>query len=53
VQDPAAFWRPIINDFRPVGNISSWRADEVMRFFVDRNQDNPTRSLFQLLKLNL
>ncbi len=44
------FWRPIINDFNPVGQV---RPEDVARFFVDRKEDDPTRSLFQLLKLSL
>lgn len=44
------FWRPIINDFRPVGTI---HPDEVARFFIDRQEGNPTRSLLQLLAVSL
>ncbi len=44
------FWRPIINDFNPVGPV---RPEEVTRFFVDRKENDPTRSLVQLWKLSL
>jgi hypothetical protein len=43
------FWRPIINDFNPVGEI---RPDEVARFFVDRKENDPQRSRVQRLKLS-
>ena len=35
------FWRPISNDFNPVGQV---RPEDVARFFVDRKEDDPTRS---------
>ncbi len=44
------FWRPIINDFNPVGQI---RPDEVARFFVDRKEKDPNRSRVQRLKRSL
>lgn len=44
------FWRPIINDFQPVGPV---RPEDVRRFFVDRHEADPTRSLVQQLKSNL
>src|SRR5688500_15165224 len=44
------FWRPIINDFNPVGRV---RPDENERFFVDRHESEPTQSLVQRLQLNL
>jgi len=43
------FWRPIINDFNPIGPV---RPEDVSRFFVDRQADDPTRSPLQLLKLS-
>lgn len=43
------FWRPIINDFNPVGQAL---PQDVRRFFVDRNEGDPTRSLLKQLKLN-
>lgn len=46
---PQEFWRPIINDFQPIGPP---RPDQVGRFFVDRHEDDPTRSLVQRLKSN-
>jgi hypothetical protein len=49
METPREFWRPIVNDFRPVGQV---RPEEVIRFFVDRHEDDPTRSLLQRLKLN-
>jgi hypothetical protein len=49
LQTAREFWRPIVNDFRPVGQV---RPDEVIHFFVDRHEDDPTRSLLQRLKLN-
>jgi hypothetical protein len=42
------FWRPIINDFNPLGQV---RPEDIERFFVDRNEDDPTRSLLRLLDL--
>jgi len=45
----AEFWRPIINDFNPIGPV---RPEDVSRFFVDRREDDPTRSPLQLLKLS-
>jgi hypothetical protein len=50
VETVREFWRPIINDFRPVGLV---RPEDVSRFFVDRKEDDPARSLVQLLKLSL
>lgn len=44
------FWRPIINDFNPVGRV---RPEDNERFFVDRSEASPTRSMVQRLKLNL
>jgi hypothetical protein len=44
------FWKPIINDFNPVGQA---RPEDVKRFFVDRNEEDPTQSLLRQLKLNL
>ncbi|MGE0822797.1 MAG: hypothetical protein AB7G75_12775 [Candidatus Binatia bacterium] len=44
------FWRPIINDFNPVGRV---RFEDVQRFFVDRHEEDPTRSIIQRLKVNL
>lgn len=44
------FWRPIINDFNPVGTV---RPELVQRFFVDRNENDPTRSLIQQLQLDI
>jgi hypothetical protein len=41
------FWRPIINDFQPVGPV---RPEQVRRFFVDRFEDDPTQSLIRQLK---
>jgi hypothetical protein len=38
------FWRPIINDFNPMGTV---RPDFMQRYFVDRNENDPTRSLIQ------
>jgi hypothetical protein len=43
------FWRPIINDFNPVGQA---RPEDVKRFFVDRSEKDPTRSLVQRLELS-
>ncbi len=43
------FWRPIMNDFNPVGQV---RPEDVARFFVNRHKDNPTQSPLQLLKLS-
>lgn len=42
------FWRPIINDFNPVEQV---RVEDVARFFVDRNEDDPVRSLISSWKL--
>jgi hypothetical protein len=50
METPRQFWRPIINDFRPVGQI---RPEDVDRFFVDRKEGDPTRSMVQRLKLSL
>jgi hypothetical protein len=50
VETVRQFWRPIINDFNPVGVV---RPEDVARFFVDRHADDPTRSLVQRLTLNL
>jgi hypothetical protein len=50
LETPREFWRPIINDFRPVGPV---RPEDVSRFFVDRKEDDPDRSLVQGLKLSL
>lgn len=44
------FWRPIINDFNPVGAV---RPEDVAKFFVDRYASDPTRSLVQRLQVNL
>jgi hypothetical protein len=49
LQTAREFWRSIVNDFRPVGQV---RPEEIIRFFVDRHEDDPTRSLLQRLKLN-
>ena len=38
-----------MNDFNPVGQV---RPEDVARFFVNRNKDNPTQSPLQLLKLS-
>lgn len=43
------FWRPILNDFNPIGPV---RPEDVSRFFVDRWEADPTRSCLQLLKLS-
>ncbi|MGH9940101.1 MAG: hypothetical protein ACREAM_28000, partial [Blastocatellia bacterium] len=43
------FWAPIINDFNPVGPTS---PKEVSRYFVDRNENDPTRSLVRRLSAN-
>lgn len=51
MQTPQEFWRPIINDFDPVGSLV--RPDEVARFFIDRKAADPTGSLVQWLKQNL
>jgi hypothetical protein len=45
----AQFWKPIINDFNPVGPAT---VADVRKFFVDRNEDNPARSLLQRLTLD-
>src|SRR5213594_3171990 len=45
--DAEEFWRPIINDFQPVGPV---RPEQVRRFFVDRNEDDPTQSVIRQLK---
>jgi hypothetical protein len=42
-------WTPIINDFNPVGPTS---PEEVKRYFVDRNEKDPTRSLLKRLSKN-
>ncbi|MCI0490543.1 MAG: hypothetical protein L0229_28455 [Blastocatellia bacterium] len=42
------FWRPIINDFNPVGPA---RLEDVRRFYVDRSYTDPTRSLVRRLTL--
>src|SRR5262249_4459584 len=44
------FWRPIINDFNPVGTV---RPEDIAKFFVDRYASDPTHSLVQRLQLNL
>ena len=44
------FWQSIANDFIPVGRV---RPEDVVRFFVDRNGQDVTRSVVQLLKLSL
>jgi hypothetical protein len=49
LQTAREFWRSIVNDFRPVGQV---RPEEIIRFFVDCHEDDPTRSLLQRLKLN-
>ncbi|MBI3796777.1 MAG: hypothetical protein HY268_07395 [Deltaproteobacteria bacterium] len=41
------FWRPIVNDFNPVGPV---RPEDVARFFVDRQEGDPTRSVLRLLE---
>ncbi|MGH9843297.1 MAG: hypothetical protein ACREEM_31540 [Blastocatellia bacterium] len=46
---PIEFWTPIINDFNPVGPIS---FEEVNRYFVDRNEADPTRSQLRRLSAN-
>ncbi len=46
---PQEFWRPIINDFNPVGQV---RPEDVERFFVDRKENDPQRSQVQRLKRN-
>lgn len=49
MSDVQKFWRPIINDFNPVGQAL---PEDIKRFFVDRNEADPTRSLLKQLKLN-
>lgn len=44
------FWRPIINDFNPIGQV---RPEEVARFFVDRKENDPFRSVVTLWKQHL
>jgi hypothetical protein len=43
------FWRSIVNDFNPIGP----RPEDVASFFVDRHEDDPTRSLLEGLKVGL
>ena len=43
------FWRSIVNDFNPLGP----RPEDVASFFVDRHEDDPTRSLLERLKVGL
>ncbi|MSQ46845.1 MAG: hypothetical protein EXR78_00420 [Deltaproteobacteria bacterium] len=43
-------WQSLTNDFNPVGQV---RPEEVARFFVDRKENDETRSIVQLLKLSL
>ncbi len=45
-----AFWRPIVNDFNPVGVV---RSEDVERFFVDREEQDPTRSRLRQLQIRL
>lgn len=42
------FWRPIINSFNPLEQV---RVEDVARFFVDRNENDPARSLISAWKL--
>lgn len=42
-------WRTIINDFNPIGTTLS---EEVHRFYVDRSEQDPARSVSGRLKLN-
>lgn len=42
-------WRTIINDFNPIGTTLS---EEVRRFYVDRSEQEPARSVAARLKLN-
>jgi hypothetical protein len=43
------FWRSTFNDFNPLG----LRPEDVASFFVDRHEDDPTRSLLERLKVGL
>jgi hypothetical protein len=49
-KNPAEFWKPIINDFNPVGPID---PDDVRNFFVDRKATQPTKSVVQRLAISL
>ncbi len=44
------FWRSLTNDFNPVGQV---RPEDVNRFFVDRKENDKTRSIVQILTQSL
>lgn len=44
------FWRPIINDLNPVGQV---RPEDVVRFFVDRKEENRLLSIVEVWKTEL